>query len=120
MNNNKYNLSAYKMTVFQEAARLLREKYFPDDGQAPPLICDVIFRAPREVPTEVIQQVIIALHRAEKSEEEMMSRFRLEEMRDEEIKNLAEVQEAAKEVSPKVAPGRGQTRTVGKVAHRTR
>jgi len=119
--NNKYNISAYKMVVFQEAARLLREKYFPEEGESPELLCDAVFRAPREVPSDIIQQVIVALHRAEKAEELMMGRFKLEEMRDEEFKNFTEAAQATtKEVSANNAPARRPTGYAKKATGRAR
>jgi hypothetical protein len=96
--NDRYNRAAYKKTVWREAARLLREALFPEVGPRQPLLCDEVFRAPREVPSEIVQEVLVALHKAERNEDESMTRYRLEEMRDDKVEQLTE--------SPKVGRGK--------------
>jgi hypothetical protein len=104
--NDRYNRSAYKRTVWKEAARLLREMYFPETGPRPELFCDEVFRAPRVVPQEIIQEIIVILHKAERSEEESMTKFRMEEMRDDEVRSLTESAEGVREGKRKAAPPR--------------
>jgi hypothetical protein len=97
MNIDKYNKAAYRAVVWKEAARLLRERYFPEGAPAPELICNDVFRAPREVPSEIIQEVLLILHKAGRSEEDAMLRFRLEEMSDDQIKSLTDEEATAAE-----------------------
>lgn len=97
MNTDKYNKAAYKLTVYKEAARLLREMYFPEGRESPDLFCDQVFRASREVPSEIFQEVIVELHKAERSEEMAMMKFRLEEKTDDEVRTLSEEPPVGKE-----------------------
>jgi hypothetical protein len=117
MNTDKYNKAAYRLTVWKEAARLLREAYFPEEGSPPDLMCDQVFRAPREVPTEVIQEVLVALNKAERSEETAMMKFRLEEMTDDQVRTLAE-EPPTREESP-VQAAAPQTRSKPKAARKS-
>lgn len=90
MNPDKYNNAAYRKVAWKEAARLLRETYFPESGSAPPLVSDEVFRAPREVPSFILQEVLVALNKAERAEETAMTRFMLEEISDDKVATLSE------------------------------
>jgi hypothetical protein len=88
MSLERYNKAAYRRAVWREAARLLRERCFPEGGMASDLSCNDVFRVPREVPSEIVQEVLLALDKAELDEEATMQRFKLAEVREEEVRKI--------------------------------
>ena len=115
MNITKYNKSAYRLAVWNELARLLREKYFPVDGTGADLFCDMVFRAPREVPQEIYSEVLVALAKAVRAEEDAMLRFKLEEIDDDEVRTLAKAEEAGSEGARASGQGSAQGSQAGKL-----
>jgi hypothetical protein len=110
-NADSYNHAAYRHTVWKEAARLLRERYFPEDGSPHVLISEHVFRVSKEVPGEVIQEVLLALHKAERTDENLMSHFNLAEKKDGNVKDLTA--EDGEGTPSKKAPSRRTRRKAG-------
>lgn len=106
MNLGKYNKAAYRKEVWKEAARLLRESCFPEQGDGLVIPCDFAFRAPKEVPPEIIQEILVALHAAEIQEDRAMQRYQLEEMEDERIPELPAPEEESRKPATKAGRGR--------------
>lgn len=115
MSIDRYNKAAYRRAIWKEAARLLRERCFPEDGIATDLFCDDTFRAPREVPSEIIQEVLLALSKAELDEQGVMQRFKLGEAEEvrcltKEVENVPEQPPARKRGRPPKPSGGTPTR----------
>ena len=92
MNLEKYNYAAYRAAVWREAAALLRGRFFPENGSTPtPIESTTVFRVAKEVPQEVIQDVVLALDRAAMDDERTTQQFGLAEKTDDEIKHLTEI-----------------------------
>jgi len=103
MSQEKYNSCAYRAVTFKEAARLLRERYFPESNTPPELPCDAAFRASHSVPSEIIQEVLISLQRAAKQNEEEMMHYKLAEIQNDEIQSLTGSETGKKRGRPKNA-----------------
>jgi hypothetical protein len=74
---DKFNSLAYRITVWDEVYNLLRDKYFPDTGDVPVLICPNAFRSAKEVPPVVIQEVLSAINNVKKQDEDALRLFHM-------------------------------------------
>ena len=101
---NKYNKAVYKAAVWHEISRIARDRFFPAEGTAEGLSTNRVFLALHEVPEDIIQECLMALTKAESAEEATMAKFKLEEINDREIGNLAEA--PGQEARPAVADGK--------------
>jgi hypothetical protein len=76
--NAEYTRHAYRRAVWAELGRLLLDRYLSTDN--PPsaqILCEEVFRSPREVPEDVILEIADRLRAYASEEEHELLRFEL-------------------------------------------
>jgi hypothetical protein len=76
--NAEYTRHAYRKAVWAELGRLVVERYLGQDGPAKlQILCEDVFRTPREVPEDVLLEIADRLRAFELEEERQLLRFEL-------------------------------------------
>jgi hypothetical protein len=78
MTNAEYSRHAYRKAVWAELGRLIVDRYLSHDEAAKTqILCEDVFRTPREVPEDVLMEIADRLRAFELEEERQMLRFEL-------------------------------------------
>jgi hypothetical protein len=76
--NAEYSRHAYRKAVWAELGRVIVDRYLAHDEAAKTqIVCEDVFRTPREVPEDVLLEIADRLRAFELEEERQMLRFEL-------------------------------------------